>query len=173
MARTRIKQSPAEIEAILTREARKDAAARKELLLFSRKVWRYWRRIAPVGDPSGARYEDNFGGPLPGHWQQTDPDAGAYRAGIVNRKGAPANGFPTRVIAATDWKSHLIEYGTGGRTPTPEFACRQRTATRFGAMGRVSMKSGSVNKGRLTGGTSLDLSGPPEGKPGKPRRFAA
>lgn len=173
MARTRVKTSAMEIEAILTREARKDATARKELLLFSRKVWRYWRRIAPIGDPSGARYEDNFGGPLPRHWQQNDPNAGAYRGGIVNRKGLPQDGFPTRVIAATDWKSHFIEYGTGGRTPTPEFACRQRTATRFGAMGRVTMHGGAVDKKRRAGVTRLNLSGPPEGKPGKPQKYAA
>lgn len=165
------KDDPQVIRMVKTR-AREDAKARKELLLFSRKVHRYWKRIAPVGDPTGARYEANFGGPLPKHWQQTDPRAGSYKAGIVNRKGRPINGFPSRVIAATDYKSHWIEYGTGGKTPTPEFACRQRTATRFGAMiGVRSIKTGVDKKdrkvARKTGVTGLRMFSTPSGRPAR------
>lgn len=169
----RINRSRLDIERMIDERARADAKTKKDLMLFSRKVHRYWRRIAPVGDPSGQRYRDNFGGPLPKHWSQTDDEAGAYRAGIVSRRGKKINGFPSRVIAATDYKSHWIEYGTGGKTPTPEFACRQRTATRFGAMGRVSMRESGVNinpftkKPRKRGVTGLMLSGTPEGKPAR------
>lgn len=174
MARTRVKvrTTHPEVMRILNAKAREDAKARKELLLFSRKVQRYWKRIAPVGDSTGARYEENFGGPLPKHWQQTDPRAGSYKAGIVNRKGRPINGFPSRVIAATDYKSHWIEYGTGGKTPTPEFACRQRTATRFGAMTGVRVVKSGVNKkdrkvARNTGVTSLEIGSTPSGRPAR------
>lgn len=168
-----VRESAIEIERAIDRKARRDATIRKDLLLFSRKVHRYWRRIAPVGDPSGKRYEENFGGPLPKHWQQDDPNAGAYKAGIVNRAGRQINGYPSRVIAATDYKSHWIEYGTGGKTPTPEFAPRQRTATRFGAMGRVSIREGGVNKNSKTkrarkrGAVGLRISGTPEGRPAR------
>lgn len=173
MARTKVDKSSLEIEMMIDRRARNDAKVRKDLLLLGRKVHRYWRRIAPVGDPSGARYVENFGGPLPKHWQQNDPKAGSYKAGIIHRRGKKVNGFPTRVISATDWKSHWIEYGTGGDTPTPEFACRQRTATRFGAMGKVAMRIANVNMNRKSGvaksrgAVGLDISGTPEGKVGK------
>lgn len=169
----KVDKSATEIKFMIDRRARTEAQVRKDLLLFSRKVHRYWRKIAPVGDPSGLRYEKNFGGPLPKHWQQTDPNAGSYRAGIINRKGPRINGWPSRKISATDWKSHWIEYGTGGDTPTPEFAPRQRTATRFGAMGRVTMRESGVNvnpktgRPRMTGVTALELSGTPEGKPAR------
>lgn len=180
VARSRVKESPSQIQAMLFNRARDDAALRHELWLFSRRVHKYWRRIAPVGDPSGARYENKFGGPLPKHWNQTDSNAGAYKAGIVNRKGKPdSRGLPTRNISATDHKSHWIEYGTGGSTPTPEFACRQRTATRFGAMGGVSRKVETVNRSPRRGGLgdrsgirNLNISGSrPSGKPGRPGTY--
>ena len=169
----KLDKSHQQIALMIETRARADSKARRELLLFSRKVHRYWRRIAPVGDPTGKRYEDNFGGPLPKHWSQTDDEAGNYKAGIVNRRGKKIYGFPSRVIAATDYKSHWIEYGTGGRTPTPEFACRQRTATRFGAMGGVSARKGNVDTNRKSkvsrrrGITGLELSGSPMGKPAR------
>ena len=172
-----LKESNAQIVNILTRQARESAGARKELLLFSRRVHRYWRRIAPVGDVTGARYEENFGGPLPRHWQQTDPTAGAYKGGIVNRKGRRINGFPSRVIAATDYKSHWIEYGTGGDTPTPEFAPRQRTATRFGALVGVNSVRRNVNTNRKTrvsrasGFVGLDVGPSVSGRPGRARGY--
>lgn len=155
-----------QIQAKIVARARRHAKAEKELLLFSRRVHRYWKRIAPVGDPSGARYVENFGGPLPKHWSQTDDEAGAYKAGITNRSYGLIRGYPARIIEATDYKSHWIEYGTGGDTPTPEFACRQRTATRFGAMRGVSETWDSVDgprkerragRGRREGITRLDI----------------
>lgn len=155
-----------EIQGKIVARARRHAKAEKELLLFSRKVHRYWKRIAPVGDPTGARYVENFGGPLPKHWSQTDDEAGAYKAGIQNNKYGLIRGYPARIIESTDYKSHWIEYGTGGDTPTPEFACRQRTATRFGAMRGVSetwrsvdgtRKERSAGKGRREGITRLDI----------------
>jgi hypothetical protein len=174
MARTKVKESPNQIQAMIFNRARDDASMRRELLLFSRRVHKYWRRIAPVGDPSGVRYVENFGGPLPKHWNQTDSNAGSYKAGIVNRKGKPdPNGLPTRMISATDHKSHWIEYGTGGTTPTPEFACRQRTATRFGAMSGVTARQGLVNKSGRRGTTRLNVSGRPSGKPGKAKTYDA
>lgn len=155
--RSKIKESDFEIMSRIDRAARDHAKVNKEIVLFSRKVWRYWRRIAPVGDATGARYVENFGGPLPKHWRQTDDKAGSYRAGIVNRKGKKVNSFTSRVIAATDYKSHWIEYGTGGDTPTPEFACRARTVARFAAERGVKVKTGAVNAGRSTGGTGFEL----------------
>lgn len=143
--RAMLRESDLEIMGVIDRAVRKNMEPRRELLLFSRRVHRYWRKIAPVGDPTGARYVENFGGPLPKHWQQTDPSSGSYRAGIVNRAGPRINGFPSRVIAATDSKSHWIEYGTGGSTPTPEFAPRQRTATRFAALKGVRGRVGDLN----------------------------
>ena len=175
MARTKVRESSIQIQALIIDRAREDESMRRELLLFSRRVHKYWRRIAPVGDASGARYVENFGGPLPKHWNQTDSNPGSYRAGIVNRKGKPdSNGFPTRMISATDHKSHWIEYGTGGTTPTPEFACRQRTATRFGAMGGVTARQGLVNKSGRRGTTALSIgtgSNRPSGRAGRARRY--
>ena len=171
--RVRVGKSSPEIARVLTQNAQESAEIRKELYLFSRKVWRYWRRIAPVGDSTGARYVENFGGPLPKHWSQTDDEAGSYRAGIVNRKGPKINGFPSRTIAATDYKSHWIEYGTGGKTPTPEFAPRQRTATRFSSLSGVTPRIGGVNRPgkkklpRMSGVTGLGLSANPSGRRGK------
>ena len=155
-----------ELQGKIIAQARRQAKAEKELIAFSRRVTRYWKRIAPVGDPTGARYVENFGGPLPKHWSQTDDEAGAYKAGIRNRKYKLIRGYPSRIIEATDYKSHWIEYGTGGDTPTPEFACRQRTATRFGAMKGVSEMWDSVDgprkerargKGRREGITRLNI----------------
>lgn len=168
MARTKVEvdASVTDIQAKIVARARRQAKAEKELLLFSRRVHRYWKRIAPVGDPTGARYVENFGRPLPKHWSQTDDEAGAYKAGITNRKFGLIRGYPARIIEATDYKSHWIEYGTGGDTPTPEFACRQRTATRFGAMPSVSEMWDSVDgprkerkqgKGRREGITRLTI----------------
>lgn len=180
MARTRVKvdASVTEIQGKIVARARRHAKAEKELLLFSRKVTRYWKRIAPVGDPTGARYEENFGGPLPAHWSQTDDEAGAYKAGIVNRKYGLIGGWPARVVEATDYKSGWIEYGTGGDTPTPEFACRQRTATRFGAMRGATevwdsvdgpRKARKAGKGRREGVTRINVD-PDSVRSGKPAR---
>lgn len=168
MARNKVKvdATVTDIQAMVVARARRQAKAEKELLLFSRRVHRYWKRIAPVGDPTGARYVENFKGPLPSHWSQTDDEAGAYKAGITNRKFGLIRGYPARIIEANDYKSGWIEYGTGGDTPTPEFACRQRTASRFGAMPSVSETWGSVDgtrkerregKGRREGITRLTI----------------
>lgn len=173
-ARVDVRESESQIAAAITKYAQGNSEVRKEILNFSRRVHRYWRRISPKGDATGARYEENFGGPLPKHWQQSDPNPGAYKAGIVNRRGRKINGFPSRVIAATDYKSHWIEYGTGGDTPTPEFAPRQRTAIRFGAMTGVSSMRRNVNKNRRTkvakasGVVGLDVEVGVSGRPGKP-----
>lgn len=173
MAQVGVQESNVQIATIIGRYAENNAQVRREILNFSRRVHRYWRRVSPMGDITGARYEENFGGPLPKHWQKTDPNAGDYKAGIVNRRGRKINGFPSRVIAATDYKSHWIEYGTGGDTPTPEFAPRQRTATRFGAMTGVSSLRRNVNRNRRTkvskasGVVGLDVQVGVGGKPGK------
>lgn len=170
--KTGVDTSVIEIARIIDRRARRDAEIRKEVLLLSRRVHRYWKRIAPVGDPTGQRYVDNFGGPLPKHWNQKDSKAGSYKGGIVNRAMKPKDGLPRRKIAATDWKSGFIEYGTGGKTPTPEFACRAKTAIRFGAMGRVTLTRGISKYNKKTGKgkrgiTGILISGRPEGKPAR------
>lgn len=160
MAVVKIDKSSTELKYDLVAEVRKSGKALRELELFSRKVHRYWRRIAPVGDPSGQRYVTDTW-----TWASPDTTAGKYKAGIVLKRSKEA-GLPVRIIAATDHKSHWIEYGTGGNTPTPEFACRQRTATRFGAMGGVSARKGLVDKKRRAGVTRLNVSTPS----GRPRR---
>lgn len=183
--KVKVDRSVTEIQGAIMTKARVHAKVGRELLKFSRRVHRYWRRIAPVGDPTGQRYVENFGGPLPKHWSQVDDEAGAYKAGIKNNNYPPIRGFPARIIESTDYKSHWIEYGTGGDTPTPEFACRQRTATRFGAMRGVSEVWDSVDgtrkerregKGRREGITRLNIDTSVVGgeKPArKPRGFRA
>lgn len=198
MAQAKVDKNVYQISSIIKRKAAENAKIQKDLRNFTRRVHRYWKRIAPVGDPTGARYEDNFGGPLPPHWKQRDDQAGSYKAGIVMRVRArkTKSGFPAYQVAATDDKSHWIEYGTGGDTPTPEFACRQRVVTRFSAMGNVEMGTSGVNEPwtktmeggwakegkrsqtaipdkkepRLKGGTKLTLTGTPEGKPARKGR---
>ena len=55
-------------------------------------------------------------------------DEGAYAAGIkVTQRARRGKGK----VAATDYKSHWIEDGTGGETPTAEHAVMARTAARY------------------------------------------
>lgn len=62
-------------------------------------------------------------------------DSGDYAAGIkVTKRARGGKGQ----VGATDWKSHFIEDGTGGDTPTPEFAPMAATAAHFG---------GTLNRG--------------------------
>ena len=203
MREVSVDKNVVQIRSIIEREARRNAGIKRDLRNFTRRVHRYWKRIAPVGDPTGGRYVENFGGPLPKHWQQRDTNAGAYKAGIVIRRHPRrpyANGFPHYQVAATATIpgkngnlsiSHWIEYGTGGQTPTPEFACRQRTVTRFGAMGNVRMRTSGVDEPwsktmrgeagpqtkipdskepRRMGVIGLELSGTPQGKPARKGR---
>jgi hypothetical protein len=61
-------------------------------------------------------------------------ETGAYAAGIkVTKKARHGRGE----VAATDWKSHWVEYGTSapehhGGGPTPAFGVMEKTAARFG-----------------------------------------
>ena len=186
MARAHADKNVIEIREMIRREAAHHAKVKKDLYNFTRRVHRYWKRIAPVGDPSGLRYEDNFGGPLPSHWKQRDDEAGSYKAGIVMRKSKYIAGFPSYKVSATDYKSHWIEYGTGGDTPTPEFACRQKVVTRFAAVKGVEVGMSGVDQPfsstvkrakkrgeklekvpRRRGATRLSVSGTPEGKPAR------
>lgn len=142
-----VEPDAAEIHRMLVNKLRRSGEAHLQVKLLARKVHRYWKRIAPVGDPTGARYVENFGGPLPKHWQQVDANAGDYKAGIImERVTKKRGGVPAYKIAATDYKSHWIEYGTGGDTPTPEFAVRQRVALRFGAAAGVSKVTDKVDR---------------------------
>lgn len=56
-------------------------------------------------------------------------DTGDYAAGIkVTQRAKGGRGE----VSATNWKSHFIEYGTGGDTPTPELAVMAKTVEHFG-----------------------------------------
>lgn len=80
----------------------------KAKIRLANKARIYWRRIAPVGDPA------------------TDPHSGEYRDSIkVTVKGNDVS------VGSDDPKAGYIEYGTGGDSPTPEFACRARTQAKF------------------------------------------
>lgn len=56
------------------------------------------------------------------------------------------------------WYSQMIEFGTGGKTPTPEFAPGQKTASHFGGTLDSTGGSGgggeSRKKGAKKGGKS-------------------
>ncbi len=55
-------------------------------------------------------------------------DEGEYAAGIrITKK--PRGG--KAVVSATNWKSHLIEFGTGAPGPTKAFAVMEKTAHHF------------------------------------------
>ncbi|OBK44707.1 hypothetical protein A5656_05600 [Mycobacterium gordonae] len=70
------------------------------------------------------------------YWRQQAPvDTGAYASGVrVTKKARGGKGQ----VGATHFTSHFIEDGTGGDTPTPEFAPGQKTAAHFG---------GTLNRG--------------------------
>ena len=68
--------------------------------------------------------------------QQAPVDTGEYAAGIrVTKRARGGKGQ----VGATHWTSHFIEDGTGGPTPTPEFAPMGKTAAHFG---------GTLNRGK-------------------------
>lgn len=107
----------AEIRAELEAKIRADAEVRLKAAEFAEEVRDYARSIAPVR-------------------------TGKYAASIKVEKKKDQLGMPAHRVVATDWKAHLIEYGTGpdteegspfGKdTPTPEFAVFGKTAHRFG-----------------------------------------
>ena len=121
--RSRVRESRTQIEVEIQREILRQAEARAEVESgtqeFAEKVRDHWKFVeAPV-------------------------DSGEYAASIKVRKPRSGKGLPTRQVVATDWKAHLIEFGTGPDeegsqspfgpdTPTPAFAPAQKTATRFG-----------------------------------------
>ncbi|MGV0717853.1 HK97 gp10 family phage protein [Mycolicibacterium sp. XJ662] len=109
MARVRVKQNRQQIENLLADKLRDEgrpaiAAANRELAEDAR---RYWRAVAPV-------------------------DEGDYRDSIHVRPRHDHNRLPATKVVATDWKSSFIEFGTGGESPTPEFAPRGQTQIHFG-----------------------------------------
>ena len=56
-------------------------------------------------------------------------DSGKYAAGIKVTKKARGG---KAVISATNWKSHLVELGTGAPGPTRPDAVMEKTAQHFG-----------------------------------------
>lgn len=96
----------------ITREILKQAAAqdevRTQLTKFAEEVRDYWRSVAPV-------------------------ESGRYAASItVLKKNMTVRGMPAKRVAATNFKAHWIEFGTGEPGPTPAFAPRAKTAAHFG-----------------------------------------
>lgn len=109
--------SEREIRAEIEAKIRADAEIRVKAAEFADDVRDYARSIAPVR-------------------------TGAYAASIKVKKQRDHLGLPAYRVVATDWKAHLIEYGTGSDskegspfgkdTPTPEFGVFGKTAHRFG-----------------------------------------
>lgn len=64
------------------------------------------------------------------YWRSVSPvDDGAYAASVkVLKKARRGKG----VVAATDYKAHWIEFGTGEPGPTKAFAPGEKTAAHFG-----------------------------------------
>lgn len=87
---------------------------------------------AQVDAGLNAKMEDEM---VPYAKQQAPVDTGEYAAGIkVTKRARGGKGQ----FGATHWTSHFIEDGTGGTTPTPEFAPIGKTAAHFG---------GTLNRG--------------------------
>lgn len=68
------------------------------------------------------------------YWRSVSPvDDGEYAASVkVYKKYLIVNGMPGKRVAATDFKAHWIEYGTGEPGPTKAAAPRAKTAAHFG-----------------------------------------
>lgn len=64
------------------------------------------------------------------YWKSVSPvESGKYAASIkVTKKARRGKGK----VGATDWKAHLIEFGTGEPGPTKAFAPGEKTAAHFG-----------------------------------------
>lgn len=93
-------------------EIRAQLAAQTELRRgldsMAEEVKEYWRSVSPVDD-------------------------GEYAASVkVYKKYLIVNGMPGKRVAATDFKAHWIEYGTGEPGPTKAAAPRAKTAAHFG-----------------------------------------
>jgi hypothetical protein len=68
------------------------------------------------------------------YWRSVSPvDDGEYAASVkVYKKYLMVDGMPGKRIAATDFKAHWIEFGTGEPGPTKAAAPRAKTAAHFG-----------------------------------------
>lgn len=97
-----------EIEAEIRSQLAAQLELKEGLDQFANQVRDYWRSIAKV-------------------------DTGEYAASIkVYKKYLLVNGMPGKRVAATDFKAHWIEYGTGEPGPTKAYAPRAKTAAHFG-----------------------------------------
>lgn len=120
---SRVRETRAQIELEIERAALSQAVARAEMESgtqdYAEKVRDHWK------------------------FQEAPVDSGEYAASIKVRKPKSGRGLPVRQVVATDWKAHMIEFGTkpdsedsqspfGPDTPTPAFAPAQKTATFFG-----------------------------------------
>ncbi|MBX7433781.1 HK97 gp10 family phage protein [Mycobacterium sp. Y57] len=95
-----------EIAREIAAKVRRDAELKRHTREAAKEVRDYWRSIAPVR-------------------------TGAYKASIHLGRESVKFGMPNVQVKATDHKAHWIEYGTGGNTPTPEFACAAKTEAYF------------------------------------------
>lgn len=114
-----VRESASDIEAEIRRKIREEAEVRAETKEQAEKVRDYARSISPV---------------------RTGTYAAAWK---VEDRPRIIDGLPTFRVKNTDWKAHMIEYGTaedppesespfGKDTPTPEFAVARKAAAKFG-----------------------------------------
>ena len=112
-----------DIEAQIIEKMKHDAEIKDQAKEKGKEVVDYLRSIAPVGHVVHKLKSGYVDAP------------GDYAASIhlEDRERKDANGMPVFTAISRDYKAHWIEYGTGGDSPTPEFACAQRTTDYFNA----------------------------------------
>jgi hypothetical protein len=124
--------SDAEVEAAVANDAKVNAGLNEKM---EREVVPFWRSKTPM---------------LKGQRGADKRVPGAARASVkVTRRARGGRGG----VGMTVWYAHLLEFGTRGSTPTPEFAPGRKTAAHFG--GTINAKgashSGSDTPGGATG----------------------
>lgn len=96
---------------------RADAEVKEDTKLKADKAAEYWRSIAHIG-PHPHKLKSGYVD-IPGD----------YKASIHvdDRTKKNKDGFTTYTVISRDYKAHWLEYGTGGSSPTPEFAFARKT----------------------------------------------
>ena len=112
--------SDAQVEAAIANDAKVNAELNKKM---EREIVPFWRALTPM---------------LKGQRGADKRTPGAARASVkVTRRARGGRGQ----VGMTVWYAHFLEFGTGGSTPTPEFAPGRKTAAHFG--GTINAKGAS------------------------------